>query len=61
MNIKIAIVDDNSFLIKAVEEKLSFFKQLDVKFSVMNGSELLRKLNDNHNLDLIYKRMKGPH
>lgn len=53
MPIKIAIVDDNSFLINAVKEKLSFFEDLNFKFSAMNGSELLVKLEDNHNLDLI--------
>ncbi|MFP4845377.1 response regulator [Winogradskyella sp. PE311] len=60
MNIKIAIVDDNTFLIKAVAEKLSFFKDLEVKFSVMNGSELLDKLKDNHNLDLILMDIEMP-
>ena len=53
MNVKIAIVDDNSFLITAVKEKLSFFDDLSVKFSAVDGSDLLAKLEDNHNLDLI--------
>jgi DNA-binding NarL/FixJ family response regulator len=60
MNIKIAIVDDNTFLINAVKEKLSFFEDLSVKFSAMNGSELLTKLNDNHNLDLILMDIEMP-
>lgn len=60
MNIKIAITDDNSFLIKAVKEKLSFFKDLDYKFSAHDGSELLAKLEDNHNLDLILMDIEMP-
>lgn len=60
MNIKIAIVDDNSFLINTVKEKLSYFEDLNFKFSAMNGSELLTKLEDNSNLDLILMDIEMP-
>lgn len=60
MNIKIAITDDNTFLINAVKEKLSFFDDLSVKFSAMNGSDLLVKLEVNHNLDLILMDIEMP-
>lgn len=60
MRIKIAIVDDNSFLITAVKEKLSFFEDLDFKFSAINGSDLLIKLENNHNLDLILMDIEMP-
>lgn len=60
MNIKIAIVDDNKFLINAVKEKLSFFEDLSFKFSAMNGSDLLSKLEHNHNLDLILMDIEMP-
>ncbi len=60
MNIKIAIADDNSFLITSVREKLSFFSDLNYKFSAYNGSELLIKLEDNHNLDLILMDIEMP-
>ncbi|GAA4960205.1 response regulator transcription factor [Algibacter aquimarinus] len=60
MNIKIAIAEDNTFLIKAVEEKLSFFEDLKIKFSGMNGSELLEKLEDNHNIDIILMDIEMP-
>ena len=53
MNIKIAIVDDNTFLIKTVKEKLSFFSDFECKFHALNGSELLNKLESNHNINLI--------
>ena len=51
--IKIAIVDDNSFLMKTVEEKLSFFDDFTVKISADNGQNLVDKLEKNHNVDLI--------
>ncbi|WP_191858872.1 response regulator [Hanstruepera ponticola] len=60
MKIKIAIVDDNSFLITSVNEKLSFFEDLDFKFSALNGSDLLVKLESNHNIDLILMDIEMP-
>lgn len=60
MNIKIAIADDNSFLIKAVKEKLSFFEDLKVKFSGIDGSDLLEKLEENHNIDIILMDVEMP-
>ena len=60
MNVKIAIADDNSFLIHAVKEKLSFFEDLNVKFSALNGSELLVKLEENHHIDLILMDIEMP-
>ena len=60
MNVKIAIVDDNTFLINAVKEKLSFFEDLIFKFSAMNGADLLDQLEDNFNLDLILMDIEMP-
>lgn len=60
MKIKIAIVDDNTFLIKTVEEKLSFFEDLEVKFTAMNGAEVIEKLESNFNLDLILMDIEMP-
>ena len=60
MGIKIAIVDDNTFLINAVKEKLSFFEDLAFKFSALNGSDLLNQLEDNHNIDLILMDIEMP-
>jgi DNA-binding NarL/FixJ family response regulator len=60
MKVNIAIVDDNTFLISAVREKLSFFKDLKVKFTAMNGSDLLEQLERNHNLDLILMDIEMP-
>lgn len=60
MSVKIAIVDDNTFLISTVKEKLSFFDDFNVKFTAMNGSELLTQLEANHNLDLILMDIEMP-
>lgn len=60
MKVKIAIVDDNSFLINTVKEKLSFFSDFNCKFSALNGLELIKKLEDNHNIDLILMDIEMP-
>lgn len=59
-NLKIAIVDDNTFLIKAIMEKLSFFENISVKHTSLNGSELLTKLEENHCLDIILLDIEMP-
>src|SRR5690606_11100292 len=58
--IKIAVVDDSVFLQKAIIEKLSFFKNINVKFSVLNGKELINKLEQNANIDLILMDIEMP-
>jgi len=60
MQVKIVIADDNLFLISAVKEKLSFFEDLTVKFTAINGSELLTKLEDNPHIDLILMDIEMP-
>ena len=46
MNLKLAIVDDNTFLIHAIKEKLSFFEDISIRHTALNGSELLTKLEE---------------
>jgi DNA-binding NarL/FixJ family response regulator len=58
--IKIAIVDDNSFLIKTVQEKISFFEDFSIKFTAVNGEDLIEKLEKNHNIDLILMDIEMP-
>ena len=58
--IKIIIVDDNSFLIKTVQEKLSFFDDFSLKFTAINGLDLIEKLEKNHNIDLILMDIEMP-
>ncbi len=58
--IRIAIVDDNSFLISAIKEKLSFFDDVKIKHTALNGSELLTKLEEDRNLDAILMDIEMP-
>ena len=58
--IKLAIVDDNTFLARAIKETLEDFEDLDIKYMVYNGGELLSKLEKNHNLDLVLMDIEMP-
>lgn len=58
--IKIAIADDNSFLIKTIQEKLSFFDDFAIKFIAVNGAEMVEKLEKNHAVDLILMDIEMP-
>ena len=60
MKTRIAIADDNSFLISTIKEKLSFFDDLVVKFTAFDGRELLEKLTENHHIDLILMDIEMP-
>ncbi|WP_110358359.1 response regulator transcription factor [Arenibacter sp. ARW7G5Y1] len=60
MKIKIAIVDDSSFLLKAVEDKLAFFEAIVVKWKAVNGLQCLEKLEENPHLDLILMDIEMP-
>lgn len=58
--IKLAIVDDNTFLQKAIADKLEFFDDIDIKFKACHGEDLLDKLGKNHNLDVILMDIEMP-
>jgi DNA-binding NarL/FixJ family response regulator len=58
--IKLAITDDNSFLIKSTQEKLSFFEDFDIKFNACDGKNCIEKLEKNHNIDLILMDIEMP-
>lgn len=60
MPIRIAIVDDNVFLQKAIAEKLSFFEDLTLKFTAIDGKDLQQKLEKDKNLDLILMDIEMP-
>lgn len=57
---KIAIIDDNSFLIASIKEKLSFFEEIQIKFTATDGQDLLNKLEENHNLDVLLMDIEMP-
>ena len=58
--IKLAIVDDNSFLIHATKEKLALFDDFLVKFSAFDGIDVIDKLAVNQNIDLILMDIEMP-
>ena len=58
--ISVAIVDDNSFLIHSTKEKLSFFDDLQVKFTALDGQDLLSKLTKDTKIDLILLDIEMP-
>jgi DNA-binding NarL/FixJ family response regulator len=60
MKIKTAIVDDNTFLARVINEKLADYEDIDIKYTVYNGSEFLAKLEKNHNLDLVLMDIEMP-
>lgn len=58
--IRIAIAEDNFFLAKAIQEKLSFYNDFKVKYVAENGIDFLEKLEENHQLDLILMDIDMP-
>ena len=58
--VRIVIVDDNSFLQKAIEEKLALFNDLECKYKANDGIDLLEKLDKNKNIDLILMDIEMP-
>ena len=60
MPIRIAIADDNHFLVQAIQEKLSFFQDLSVRFTAFNGKDLLEKHLSNHNIDIVLMDIEMP-
>ncbi|MGB0881493.1 MAG: response regulator [Vicingaceae bacterium] len=58
--IKIAVAEDNGFLAKAVEEKISFFEDLKFKFRGVNGNDFIGKLTQDHNVDVILMDIQMP-
>lgn len=57
---KIAIIDDNSFLISSVKEKLSFFEEVQIKFTAIDGDDLMQKLSVNSNVDVLLMDIEMP-
>jgi DNA-binding NarL/FixJ family response regulator len=58
--IKILIVEDNFFLQKALEEKLSKFSDIVIKDTAQNGEEAIAVLEENHVVDLILMDIEMP-
>ncbi len=57
---RIGIIDDNSFLISSIKEKLSFFEEVKIKFTATDGNDVLKKLEANHNVDVLLMDIEMP-
>jgi len=60
MKLRVGIVDDNSFLINNIKEKLSFFDNVEVRLSAFNGKEIIEKLNKSAAVDIILMDIEMP-
>ncbi|MCB0408785.1 MAG: response regulator transcription factor [Flavobacteriales bacterium] len=60
MQVKIAVAEDNAFLSQAIQEKISFFDDLKFKFRGTNGAELIGKLEEDSNVDVILMDIQMP-
>lgn len=58
--VRIAVAEDNHFLAKSIEEKISFFDELHLKFIGSNGAELIGKLEMDSNIDIILMDIQMP-
>jgi DNA-binding NarL/FixJ family response regulator len=57
---RVVITDDNSFLQTAIKDKLSFFEDIKVEYTAVNGKDLLQKLEVDKNIDLILMDIEMP-
>jgi hypothetical protein len=60
MKIRVAIAEGNVFLMNAVKEKLSFFDDLEVVFTALDGEQLLTKLEKVRDIDFILMDIEMP-
>lgn len=59
-SINIGVVEDNPFSIKSLEEKLSFFEALQIRFTAANGLEALEKVKADKHLDVVLMDIEMP-
>lgn len=60
MLLKIAIAEDNIFLLQTIKEKLSFFSDLELVLVATDGKDLNKKLDQNNAVDLILMDIEMP-
>lgn len=59
--IKVSIAEDNSLLAKSIQEKIGFFAdQLRFKYRAINGQDMLSRLAEDSNLDVILMDIQMP-
>lgn len=58
---KIALAEDNSLLAKSIQEKLGFFEaRIRFKYRAIHGKDLLHKLAEDANIDVILMDIQMP-
>lgn len=60
LKIDIGIVEDNSFLLTAIKEKLSLFNDIRVSFTARNGVEAVNQLQQSSRVDLVIMDIEMP-
>ncbi|MDD2983944.1 MAG: response regulator transcription factor [Crocinitomicaceae bacterium] len=60
MKINVAVIDDNAFLIKAVLDKLSFFEDIHIKFTAVDGAMACEKIKEENNVQVILMDIEMP-
>lgn len=58
--LKIAIAEDNSFLLQSIKDKLSLLEYAHIKHCSENGKELLKKLEGYSQIDVILMDIQMP-
>jgi DNA-binding NarL/FixJ family response regulator len=58
--VKIAIAEDNPYILKAISQKISTLEDIHIKAKATNGKELLEKLQKDPNIDLIFMDIEMP-
>ncbi|MXS70074.1 response regulator [Flavobacteriaceae bacterium W22] len=60
MKTRIAIIEDNNFLIKSVKDKLSLFEDIQLSFTANDGVQCIEKLQTDKRTDLILMDIEMP-
>lgn len=60
MNVRIAIAEDNSMALHALQTRLGQFVEIEIRYTANNGKELLEMLRKNSNIDLILMDLQMP-
>jgi DNA-binding NarL/FixJ family response regulator len=60
MKTRIAIIEDNNFLIKSVKDKLSLFEDVQLSFTANDGIQCMEKLQKDKRTDLILMDIEMP-
>jgi DNA-binding NarL/FixJ family response regulator len=58
--IRLVLADDNRLMQQTIEEKLSFYADIELKFKAANGEDLLDRLEKNPRIDLILMDIEMP-